>query len=148
MIRVVTADFILSEEQKLLDVFWDKQRQCYNILDKAYSNKGYRHTQESKRKIAGAMQGNSNAKGRGGRKTAPTTQEIAKISETLRKEEYPKVVDPQGTIHTIFPSLNQFCKLHKLGREGMRRMIRSNGKRKQYKGWRILDTSDLSLSCQ
>ncbi|MFD1957330.1 GIY-YIG nuclease family protein [Paenibacillus thailandensis] len=43
---------LIQVEQKYLDIFYDNKKSCYNILPTAGSLFGYRHTEESKRKMS------------------------------------------------------------------------------------------------
>lgn len=66
-----------SVEQKYLDIYYDGRKLCYNILPKAYSGRGYKHTEEAKKAI-----GEKNKINMTGKKASLKTRQ--KLSESLK----------------------------------------------------------------
>lgn len=132
IISFVREEILLEEEQKWIDLLG-----YYNICPIAGSSKNKILSEEVKKSISDKMKGNKNAFNSGGRKTPLSQLERTKISLTMRKSKYPKLICPNGQVFLIEPSLNQFCINNNLTRQLLDKVIK--GDRKNHKGWRVLE---------
>lgn len=73
-------------EQSYLDIHWDNQNNCYNILPTAGSLLGYKHSKESKLKMSKSLIGNTRWLGK--HHTEATKQKLReKLKGRTRSEE-------------------------------------------------------------
>lgn len=57
MIETCQRHELLDKEQEALSIYYDKQNMCYNIRETAYSNKGFKHSSQTKAKMSQARKG-------------------------------------------------------------------------------------------
>lgn len=70
-----------------------------------------------------------------GKSKGPCSENRRKaISDARKKNEYPHVISPNNTVHSI-EILTQFCNRHDLKTSSMSEVL--SGKRKSHRGWRI-----------
>lgn len=62
-----------------------------------------------------------------------------KIANANRKKPYPKIVDSSGNIHTIGPTLEEFCRIHDLTSSHLRAVIA--GRINYCSGWHLTSIS-------
>jgi len=74
----------------------------------------------------------------GGNHTPLTDEARIKISKANKKRPYPKIVDPDGKSWKITPTLEEFCRQHKLTSSAMRAVI--YGRLNFHKGWHLTTT--------
>ncbi len=110
-----------SELLKAEQYFIDKIKPEYNILQKAGSPIGYRHTQGSKEKIR-----------------------LSSIGRIKPSKTYIGFISPDGVEYRNIEDLKRFCQQHNLNYVNMNQV--DNGHKRTHKGWRRLDecTSEAS----
>lgn len=156
VIKKVSEDIILLEEQKFLDLFWDNMNKCYNIEknagqqlqnhrrktftlispcgeEKTFTGIGYfaRKHNISSSSISALLRGKILSCAGWRLQNTP----IENIGRTRPKTFMLTLVSPNGIKHSNITNLEQFCKNNNLGASNIRHMIA--GKVKSHKGWII-----------
>jgi len=163
---LISQNQLLIKEQEYLDLFFDKGIKCMNLLPKAFSWLGYKHTQESKDKISRANKGRklpgvslswktrivSQAtreklsiarKGKSipnKRKGLPGKPHTIETKEKLSKlnKKYYDLISPNGILIKIF-GIVDFANKNELDAGALIKVAK--GKQKQHKGWKCFYSS-------
>jgi len=159
--RLVSDDMLDQEERRLILELNTKVPNGYNLTDGGGGSKGYKHTDETKKKCSIASKGRifseehkrRIALGRTGwRHTEETKQMISqnnkgkkwgpwtaehfknsKLAQAKRVRKRYIFVDPNGVDHLSTRGFEVFCSEHGLCERNMHDVLR--GKYKKHKGW-------------
>jgi len=156
VLKEVSENILLLEEQKFLDLFWDNMNKCYNIEKNAgqqlqiHRRKTFTlispHGEEktftgigdfakkqniSSTAVSAVLRGKALSCAGWRLKDTP----IENIGRTRPKTYMLTLVSPNGEKYSNITNLEQFCKNNNLGSSNIRHMIA--GKVKSHKGWTI-----------
>lgn len=125
-------DELIKTEQFWMDLYREEDKELYNfglIADRP--TLGYKHTEEAKHRISGAMMGNTNTLG-----YTLSKEHKQKISETNGKP-YPALVHKEtGEIISAGMNLSELCRIRGLRLSHMSAV--KCGRRTSHRGWMLV----------
>ncbi len=157
VLEYTTEDLLTTREQVYLSIFYDEQKNCYNICPTAYSCKGRKTSDATKKKLSWLNSGERNP-GYGKPKSEETKKRIRegtlgkKRTKAARKRmsivaknrttnpmtgkfktHNVVVLSPENKIFGPITNVRKFCEEHNLLYYGFSKLL--NNKLKHHRGW-------------
>lgn len=125
-------EFLLNERESYYIDYYDSIKSGYNTTKGGEANKGWKPSEETRRKISEANKGKKAwNKGKSSPWTAKRNKDnVGKPIVGLQKEY--RITDPEGKVYNV-KGLKEFCKKHGLHAGNMCSV--ASGKLKHYKKW-------------
>lgn len=127
----------------------------YNLVIGPSGFSGLKHSDETKAKMSSSQRGKPKSQEHKDKLSRVVTEKFKdktkhpwygkKIPDTTKinislkktKHNHTHVIDPNGNVHKIGPTLIEFCKIHGLQPTNMSKFL--NGKSLKYKGWKLYE---------